>query len=74
MPDDSQEISPFIMLQLETAQSRFVDKKVFFKDGQVKTAVEAYPLQNEDNNDWYVVVDFSDRTYWSYEDLITAIH
>ena len=74
MPDDSQEISPFIMLQLETAQSRFVDKKVFFKDGQLKTAVEAYPLQNEDNNDWYVVVDFSDRTYWSYEDLITAIH
>ena len=74
MPDDSQEIPPFIMLQLETAQSRFVDKKVFFKDGQVKTAVEAYPLQNEDNNDWYVVVDYSDRTYWSYEDLITAIH
>ena len=74
MPDDSQEIPPFIMLQLETAQSRFVDKKVFFKDGQVKTAVEAYPLQHEDNNDWYVVVDFSDRTYWSYEDLITAIH
>lgn len=74
MPDDSQEIPPFIMLQLETAQSRFVDKKVFFKDGQVKTAVEAYPLQNEDDNGWSVVVDFSDRTYWSYEDLITAIH
>ena len=62
------------MLQLETAQSRFVDKKVFFKDGQVKTAVEAYPHENEETGGRSVVVDFSDRTCWFYEDLITAIH
>lgn len=70
---NTDDIPAEVIAKLEEANARFVDKKVKFKAGPVKTGYEAYPVKTIDTGRWVVHVSFTDRTWMELEVLLSEI-